>query len=676
MFNNVNVSYDAKKDSYNVSGFFGSNFKNTILRILGEKKATGLFIDYSLTGFSFYSFFTLEVYRVLETLTQANSKYSVDVKSVNNFLQYVDNNIWDKGHIKTHLDRDIISSLMNFKVLPHQKPALDKYEIYKDRLGYRGLLFDMAAGSGKTFTSLALAEMLHSEKVIIIAPNQTIDKVWVNSLKEEVYKEPQPLFILNRDSGYAIEKFILVNYESLDKLQDLITEYNLKGATVIIDESHNFADAVSRRTKYLTDVLDNLDTDNILMMSGTPIKAYSKELGVIMKILDKRFDKIIEKRFIKLYKSSNYILKQILPERFGEYSIKVKKETLELEPVTTRYVSIKLKNGDDYTLDNIRTELRKYIEKRSEELTNNFDKYETTYRELYGKAKSIALLEGVKERDFKSYEEDFIAVIKLYKKNKLAFYPDIVKRVNTFEKEVLLPRLSGQDKKDFREAKTVVKYLLLKLQGEALANVVMRARINCHIDIAKSLSYAKIVNSTTKKTLIFSNYIDVCDASKSKLLKEKFKPITVYGNTSKDLSSTVGVFNTVKEANPLVTTYKSLSTGVPLITANVVIALDLPFRMYIYEQAIARVWRLGQDKQVIVYIPELDTGDKQNINGRNIDIITFYKEEVERITGHKLDIDLESTEGLSKEEYAYLMDSMIYVPKTVKNEHLKVLTSW
>lgn len=674
MFNNVSVSYDERKDVYTVSGFFGSNFKRTILKILGKKKASALFIDYSLTGFSFYSFFTLEVYRVLETLTSANSKYSVDVKSISNFLKYVDENIWDDSHIKTHLDRDIIKEKMIFKILPHQEPAFDRYEIYKDKLGYRGLLFDMAAGSGKTYASLALTEALHSDKVIMIVPNQTIDKVWIHSLQEELYKEPQAVFLLQDNKSYGGEKFILVNYESLEKLEEFIKENNLKGASVIVDESHNFANAISKRTKKLTNVLDAIEAENILMMSGTPVKAYSRELGVIMKILDTRFNSVIEKRFITLYKTPNFIFKQILPERFGEYSVKVKKEKLE-QPVT-RYIKIKLKNGKKYTLDSIREDLRRYIEKRAEELLANFDMYKQTYEELYQKAKSIAMLDGVKEKEFRIYEEDFQAVIKLYNQNKLAFHPDIVKRVNAFEKEILLPRLSGVDKKDFREAKTVVKYLLLKLQGEALANVVMRARIECHKDIASNLSYSKVVNSTTKKTIIFSNYIDVCEAGKNKLQKEKFTPVTVYGNTSKNLSETVGVFNKDPLANPLVTTYKSLSTGVPLITANVVLALDLPFRMYIYEQAIARVWRLGQDKQVIVYIPELDTGDELNINGRNLDIITFYKEEVERITGHKLDIDIESDDTISNEDFKHLIEGKIYVPKTVKRRFFNVLTDW
>ena len=188
------------------------------------------------------------------------------------------------------------------------------------------------------------------------------------------------------------------------------------------------------------------------------------------------------------------------------------------------------------------------------------------------------------------------------------------------------------------------KYVLFKVQGEALANIVLKNRIAAHRDMAASLNYSDIINSTLKKTIVFSNYVDVCDAAKEKIIEEKFKPITVYGETTKNLNANVHEFTNKKEINPLVTTFKSLSTGVPLIAANVVLVLDLPFRMYIYEQAIARVWRLGQDSQVTAYILRLDTGNEPNINSRNIDIISFFNAEVEKITGYSASVSLGNTD--------------------------------
>ena len=73
--------------------------------------------------------------------------------------------------------------------------------------------------------------------------------------------------------------------------------------------------------------------------------------------------------------------------------------------------------------------------------------------------------------------------------------------------------------------------------------------------------------------------------------------------------------------------------------------LDLPYRMYIFDQAVSRAWRKGQDSVVKVYIPVLDTGDKKNINQRNFDIISFFNEEVERLTGYKQTLTVDETKA-------------------------------
>jgi hypothetical protein len=253
----------------------------------------------------------------------------------------------------------------------------------------------------------------------------------------------------------------------------------------------------------------------------------------------------------------------------------------------------------------------------------------------------------------------------------------IIATVNAFEKRWIEPMLDGQDKKDFREAKTIVKYLYLKLQGEALANVVMRARINCYSDIARTaIDFKGVIESSMKKTIIFSNYIDVCRAAEKALKFKGYSSLGVYGETTKYLSATVGMFGSDKKYNPLVATYKSLSTGVPMIMANVILILGLPPRTYIYEQAIGRAWRTGQDKSVYVYIAELDTGNVYNITNRDIDIIKYFKQQVEELTGYTVGVDLDGTEvehTISAEEY---YGENITSKITTNHLYKNILTDW
>ena len=237
---------------------------------------------------------------------------------------------------------------------------------------------------------------------------------------------------------------------------------------------------------------------------------------------------------------------------------------------------------------------------------------------------------------------------------------------NTIEREIkkfLPPELARQ----WDEVKTIIKYPLLKIQGECLGLIVMGARIKCHVDMTSNLDLSALVNSTIKDTIIFSNYIQVCEAARINVTNRGYKPALVYGELSKYLNREVKAFIDNKDINPLITTYKSLSTGVPLINANVIIALDLPFRMYIFEQAVGRAWRVGQDSQVVVYIPSLDTGSVPNINQRNLDIISFFNEEVEALTGFKSAVDVKATDDINLESIdkfdMYLKDydtEMIY----------------
>jgi hypothetical protein len=185
----------------------------------------------------------------------------------------------------------------------------------------------------------------------------------------------------------------------------------------------------------------------------------------------------------------------------------------------------------------------------------------------------------------------------------------------------------------FKEAKTLVKYRSLKIQGECLGRILGRIRIDCHIDMVKHIDFKTIIDEAEKKTVIFSSYIEVCEETLKSLEKDKRKPAKVYGQYTKQLSQTVNTFMTVDDVNPFIATYASLSTAVPLIVANTMILINSPFRAYIQEQAISRIHRLGADTAIFVYECSLDTGDNPNISTRGIDILKWSQDMVKAITG-------------------------------------------
>jgi len=665
MFDNIKIKHDEKKDIYTINASFGARFKRYMEKnILNSKRMKQLFITYGPFEISFYGFFALEVRTTL--IAYNNLGFSnINVRLFTKVIEAIENNTWlsdmDRDY-KDDFDYSILNNLLKFSILDHQKDWFKEYNAVKLRMHYRGRLLDAAPGTGKTFSSIATAELVKSNKILVICPLPALNNVWVDSITNTVYKIPQTFYIVgNKNSEYNGEKYILCNYESLAKLDKTIPFIKGKDTTIIVDESHNMNETNSKRTSLLLNVCNAIDSDNILLLSGTPIKARPLEMLPMIELLDKRFNSVIKHRFIKLYKAMPRVLVSSISERYTTYRTKIKKESIKLKPVITKEYPLKLKNAKEYTLDTIKDKMKAYITKRKDELTKDMLKYKKTYYDLYKKAKELALFnKTIKEREFKEYENNIKIIIEMYQRRKLIDIPDRIKFANKFEKEIIRPLLDPEEKKLFAEAKTIVKYLNLKLQGEVLGNVVGRERINCHIDLANEIDYKGIVNSTLNKTIVFSNYVDVCLSAYDSLNKIGYKPLRVYGEYTKQLNSTVTDFMVPKnDLNPLVATYKSLSTAVPLITANVMLCIDLPFREYVLNQAISRIHRLGQTEQVYVYQVQLDTGDIPNINSRNIDIIAWSADMVSLITGEEVLTEVIKNEGtdegtLSVEELAFI----------------------
>jgi len=667
MFNNVYLNYNKNKKIYTFSGNFGDRLVNRLHKVyLGKSRTNQLFIKINSNEIVIYRFFILELHQLLKAIVAESSIQDVNLTSLNNVIKLIEDEIYTATHVE--LNRDHIDNLMRYSILEHQESIFTRYQELASKFNYRGILIDAAIGSGKSYSALALAEAIDSQKIIVICPLPTLERVWVKSIageqsdSEMVYKQPQRYYS-SRDSEYNDEKYILIHYEAMSKLSKIIPKLGKHNVTVIIDEVHNLTSKKSKRTNQLLNIIKELDPDHVIPMSGTPIKAIVTELSIILQLVDRDFTSIIENRFLKLYKSPNWLLKEILPTRFSEHSVKVTKESIKLQPVHTEYIPVEFKGSSKYKLSNIAVDVKDYVTRRRTELLSKYDEYVSGYNRTYNLAKQLLIDTGIKLSELTAYEKDFKSVQYYYKRNQLMMVTDLMSRVNIFENTVIAPVLSSSDRVIFKEAKTILKYLNLKIRGEALANVVMRARIDAHKDIAKlGIKYRGIIESSTKKCLVFSNYIDVCDIANKAITKIGYKTLQVYGVHSKNLNRNVTTFIKDRKYNPLITTYKSLSTGVPLIEANVVIAIDLPFRDYTYQQAIGRVWRTGQDKKVYVYIPELLTDGEPNINTRNIDIMLYFAKEVENITGNKMPMSVNRSElstTLSTEEINYINDSLI-----------------
>lgn len=216
---------------------------------------------------------------------------------------------------------------------------------------------------------------------------------------------------------------------------------------------------------------------------------------------------------------------------------------------------------------------------------------------------------------------------------------EIVRSCNKFEDKYILPVLRGEQKAQFRDSRSVVKYVQLKIRGEALGRILTKRRIECFKAMVEHTDFERIIEASEKKTLIFTSYIDVVDEIADRCFNLEYNPLKVYGDTNKDIEKIMKIYKTDQTANPMVATYDSLSTAIPVVEANTCILFNSPFRDYERNQATSRVARLGQDSPVHIISVLLDTGSEDNISTRSNDIMEWSKQQVDAMLGYDQTVD-------------------------------------
>lgn len=600
---------------------------------------------YSLT---FQQFFALEFYHILELLIESKNKYLyTSTRQLRMVQAELVRNTWLANIYKNHPSRLDYSKInnMHFKPLDHQMEFLKNYDYTLPRYNLRGMLLAAAAGSGKTNTSLTLAEMLDADKIIIVCPKPTVNKVWVTSCANlpatgGVFKKPQSVWSKESGLPYKNERIAIFHYEALQYALDMKNQLQGKRTVIILDESHNLNEIISARTQKFIELCNTINTNDVLLMSGTPIKALSSETIPLFKCIDPLFNDDTVASFKKMFAGEVAATTAILSRRYNLVSHRVEKKTLELpEPIKTT-IKITVPNGNDFTLQSIANDMVAYSSKRTKELTAEMPAAIETYDKcvklvetiiLDSKLNKKQLIEN--EHNHKLYKQNVEVVKQHYRSKSLYLVPDEMRYCTQYEKRVIIPNLPKELKEPFIKAKTMVKYLNLMIRGEMLGRVLGKKRIEAFCALAENIKYDDIIESTDRKTIVFTSYKEVIETAVARLKKMRYVPLAMYGEHTKNLASVVTQFDQSKELNPLVATYASLGTGVPLIMADTIIFINASFRSYITEQAIARVHRLGQTSQTRIFDILLDTGDQPNISTRTIDIMEWSKNQVSAILG-------------------------------------------
>src|SRR5690606_3741412 len=129
---------------------------------------------------------------------------------------------------------------------------------------------------------------------------------------------------------------------------------------------------------------------------------------------------------------------------------------------------------------------------------------------------------------------------------------EAIRRANSYERKKLEPSLPRELVKDFRNAKSVYKYPTLKIMGESLGRLLMSMRIQLLIDMIPHLDFIQLIESTVKKTVFFTSYIEVLNVMERLCINEGLTPILVYGKNSSHVDSLVKQFGKDDQIKPLI----------------------------------------------------------------------------------------------------------------------------
>lgn len=536
-------------------------------------------------------------------------------------------------------DAAIANKLAPFPLKPFQAEFIQIFGRLVPAFGLKGYMLDAGAGSGKTVGTLVLAASAHAGKVVVVCPKPVTETVWKDTV-DGILTDRRPYWYSTSGEPLTTDKhYYICHYEMLEEMVEFIKAHTreFKNTFVILDESHNFNRIQSDRAQIFIDLCQLKTVSYSVWSSGTPILALGVECIPFLKCIDPYFDADAEERFRKIYGRDAKRANDILRNRMGHLKYHVPKQDVVSTKVREETVLVKMPDGDKYTLENISVVLRKFIDERNHYYGQNRKAYEKRY------ADALAVFEETLKNE--TQRKEFVHYNKCVKIISSGFDPKTMKEeamfANQYERKTIIPTLPSGMKNEFRSAKSVVKYVQLKIMGEALGTVVGGMRSKCHVAMVEHIDFSKYIDAALKKTLIFTSYVEVVETVAEKIFKDGYDAAKIYGSTNKDLPQIVSRFYKDPDLNPLIATYQSLSTGVPLTAADRILLLNQAFRDAIKIQTIARAARLGQDSEYVDVLNFLlDTGALPNISTRSNEILEWSQQQVASIMSvNNVDID-------------------------------------
>jgi len=413
--------------------------------------------------------------------------------------------------------------------------------------------------------------------------------------------------------------------------------YVLSGKNMLIlDESHNFRNAESKRTQNLIALRDKLKCVDTLIMSGTPIKAAPSEIVPALLMIDPLFTIEAATIFTKAFKLKETLGSSLVQNRFGKIIYRKEKDVLEtkLPEKHVMTVPVTIKDGTKYTLSKV----NELISKRYEEIYKDgepemvqmrtpFFKFVDGYhpptpedRQRFNDLVDYCVRpdsDPLDELD-RDFINNYVASIKstIKKHDDLKYFDFLVRNYLRYKQHCL---------------------------GLAMGEILPKYRAQMFIDMydENRSSFHSEIKTSVKKTLIFSQFKNVVKYIHNDLNDCGIGAVMITGDV-KDRLSILREFKENDNIRVLVATSQTIGTGVTLVEANQMYFFGPPWRSADFDQCSDRIHRIGQTEDVFIKTITLNTGNAFNLSSRMDTILAWSKKMTSSVivtTDDSTDID-------------------------------------
>lgn len=333
------------------------------------------------------------------------------------------------------------------KLYKHQKDGIFDCAFKK----YNFIAYQMRLG--KSIVSASLSKIFKIKRTLIICP-AVVKYNWMNDLVNSFGYNPLYFTVLDATKRRTLkafqERFVIVNYDILDKTMDHILKEPI--GHIIIDESSAIKNTSTTRSKALKHIVEKNPDARITFLDGTPVKNRINDMFNYLKLVGHPLGKNYS-LFLREYTISSSIRGQInvkgsrnLEDLYKKMSNFVLRKTMKecLDMPDKIYSNIYL-SLDEYKKEYDEIVEQMFKENRASSLHSNLHSLNlvTAKSKVKGAIEMVDMLIGMGKKVivFGSYKEPLKMVQDYYKERCVL----IDGSVSSFDREALVQKFREDD---------------------------------------------------------------------------------------------------------------------------------------------------------------------------------------------------------------------------------------